>query len=270
LGDVPIRPLYRELAPFYEVLEERDYSSEVSLIASELERRGCRKVIDLGCGVGTHARMLAERGFEVTGIDLSPHMVRQARRASEGVTNVRFLVGDYYSYRPRRSFDAALCLNWSIPVVERDLARFLRNTWRMLKGGGLLIFDYEDPSDIVWSDLGEPQVDSWRFGDARLVRVSVASLRGCVMRSRDVYMVFGKPRGFKPPSERDRHLARWGREGVSVFLDISNVRFYETSHLRRVLARQGFQLETVHKIRTRRGYRRLYAVCVKGESAKHG
>jgi hypothetical protein len=90
------------------------------------------------------------------------------------------------------------------------------------------------------------------------------------MRSRDVYMVFGKPRGFKPPSERDRYLARWGREGVSVFLDISNVRFYETSHLWRVLARQGFQLETVHKIRTRRGYRRLYAVCVKGESAKHG
>lgn len=258
-----MRPLYRELAPFYEVLEERDYAAEVELIASELSKRGLGTVVDLGCGVGTHDRMLAARGFEVTGIDISPHMIRQARRASRGVAGVRYLVADYYSYRPGRLFDAALCLNWSIPVRSSDLGRFLRNTHRLLRTSGILIFDYEEPGDIVWTDLERPQVDTWRLGKTHIVRVSVATVSNSVMRSRDLYIVFGRPSSFKQPSEKERYFARWGSEGVRVALDVSTVRFYETEHLRRVVWRHGFSLDNVHALHTRRGYRRLYAVCTK-------
>ena len=71
--------------------------------------------------------------------------------------NVRpsFVVGSYYEYRPTESFDSALCLNWSIPVKDNEVKRFLNNTYSLLRPGGLLIFDFERVSQIVWSDVGK-------------------------------------------------------------------------------------------------------------------
>src|SRR5215470_5258763 len=55
------------------------------------------RVLDVGCGIGRWSRMLAARGAEVTGVDLSPTMIAQAqqRAAAEGVTDLcRFHVQD--------------------------------------------------------------------------------------------------------------------------------------------------------------------------------
>lgn len=53
------------------------------------------KALDIGCGTGAHAVELAQRGWDVTGIDLVPQAIRQAtRRAAEAGVPVRFVVGD--------------------------------------------------------------------------------------------------------------------------------------------------------------------------------
>lgn len=59
------------------------------------------KALDIGCGRGHWAIELAKRGWEVTGVDLSPRAVEQARElaAKEGV-DVRFLVGDITALDP--------------------------------------------------------------------------------------------------------------------------------------------------------------------------
>ncbi|MEM0445076.1 MAG: class I SAM-dependent methyltransferase [Nitrososphaerota archaeon] len=258
-----MRPLYKELAPFYEALEERDYEAELTLIDTELKRYGCKTVIDLGCGTGLHVRELAKRGYEAWGVDISSHMIRTAKRLARGVAKAKFIVADYYSYRAPKKFDCALCLNWSIPVNTRDLGRFFKNTARLLKPGGVLLIDYEKPDDIVWEDVGKPVIDYWEFKGGKIVRVSVGQIRENVMRSRDVYVVFGSSRMFMPPSERERYLGRWARENVTAFLDVSYVRFYDPVEIEGEASRHGFRVDKVLTLPRKRGYKRLYSSLVR-------
>lgn len=69
------------------------------------------RVLDLGCGVGRWSRLLAARGATVTGVDISPTMIEEARRraASEGVSErCRFAVGDVSALEVEGEFDLIL------------------------------------------------------------------------------------------------------------------------------------------------------------------
>ncbi len=257
------RPLYKELAELYETIEERNYEAEISLIDKVFKEHHVKSVIDLGCGTGIHVRELAKRGYRTLGIDISPSMIRVAKKRASGLKGVSFVKADYYTYNPKARFDGALCLNWSIPVTLRGLEKFFSNTAHLLREGGVLIVDYEKPSDIVWSDVGKPVIDSWRFSGGQIVRVSVGEIRRNLMKSRDVYIVFGRPRGFSPPSEEERYLGRWRGEDVSVFLDVSYVRFYEPRELAKIASRYGFSSKRILSVKTKRGYVRLYNIFIK-------
>jgi len=55
------------------------------------------RVLDIGCGVGRWSRLLASRGADVTGVDISPTMIEEARRRAQGegvADRCHFLVGD--------------------------------------------------------------------------------------------------------------------------------------------------------------------------------
>jgi SAM-dependent methyltransferase len=69
------------------------------------------RVLDVGCGVGRWSRLLAARGAEVLGVDLSPTMIEQARQraAAEGVAGrCRFRVGDLATLDVGERFDLVL------------------------------------------------------------------------------------------------------------------------------------------------------------------
>jgi len=69
-------------------------SSELRRVLAEVLIQPCRAV-ELGCGTGTSAVWLAQQGFDVTALDLSPLAIERARqRAEEGGVTVRFLVAD--------------------------------------------------------------------------------------------------------------------------------------------------------------------------------
>ncbi|MFF8675470.1 class I SAM-dependent methyltransferase [Streptomyces sp. NPDC015242] len=94
-------------------------------------------VLDLGCGTGSLSLLAAEQGHRVTGVDLSPAMVRLARQKPAGRDAV-FLVGD--AAAPpigERRFDAVLVRHvlWTLP----DPARVLRHWCGLLRPGGRLV-----------------------------------------------------------------------------------------------------------------------------------
>jgi SAM-dependent methyltransferase len=73
-------------------------SSELLRVLDEEQIAPCR-AIDLGCGTGTNVVHLAERGFDVTGVDLSPLAIERCRQRASGLDpevrpRVRFLVAD--------------------------------------------------------------------------------------------------------------------------------------------------------------------------------
>ncbi len=100
-------------------------------------------VEDLGCGRGRHAIPLAQRGYEVTGVDLSDKMLRLARSRSErdGV-HVEWVRGDMRKFCRPGAFDACLSLFTSFGYFsDRENQAVLDNVGRSLKPGGRLLLD---------------------------------------------------------------------------------------------------------------------------------
>lgn len=102
------------------------------------------RVLDSACGTGMHAIALAGRGYRLTGADLSPAMIAQARRNAAGAgVDVRFAIaglGDMAAVF-HEEFDALLCLGNSLPHVpdENGLRIALRDMSLCLRPGGLLL-----------------------------------------------------------------------------------------------------------------------------------
>ena len=86
-------------------------SAEVDFIESTLEIPKGGRILDVACGHGRHAVELAKRGYQVTGIDLSPRFIEMAIQSSRssGLSNAEFLVGDMRQTHFVNCFDATFC-----------------------------------------------------------------------------------------------------------------------------------------------------------------
>jgi SAM-dependent methyltransferase len=97
-------------------------------------------ILDVCCGTGYLAALLAERGYRVSGFDASPEMVRYAR---ETAPTADFQVGDAATYRAAGQYDAAVSTFDSLNhILEMSgLEAAFRNIAAALKPDGLLAFD---------------------------------------------------------------------------------------------------------------------------------
>lgn len=98
------------------------------------------RVIELGCGVGWLSIMLARRGFDVVGVDISPDAIAAGRQQRDvlGLSKLDFQIADYEGLEAAdESFDAAIFFS-SLHHAE-DEAAALQNAFRILKPNGILI-----------------------------------------------------------------------------------------------------------------------------------
>jgi SAM-dependent methyltransferase len=131
------------------VYRDKDYAAECDLIEHIFQTCAdgpIRSVVDLGCGTGNHAIPLAQRGYEVVGIDLSERMLEHARRKAAELPNsskVTLHQGDVRSIDLERHVDAALMMFavLSYQLENSDVLSVLRTARRHLRLGGLLVFD---------------------------------------------------------------------------------------------------------------------------------
>jgi SAM-dependent methyltransferase len=111
------------------------------------------RVLDVGCGVGRWSRMLAARGADVTGVDLSPTMVAQAqqRAAADGVADrCRFQVQDLSRLDVGGQFDVVLGVTVLQHILDPELLRdALRRMTSHLAPGGRMILLEAAPTGII-------------------------------------------------------------------------------------------------------------------------
>ncbi|HEX9460379.1 MAG TPA: class I SAM-dependent methyltransferase [Thermoanaerobaculia bacterium] len=93
-----------------------------------------KRILDLGSGTGEHARFLASKGFDVTGVDSSAAMLEKSRAGDDA--GVRFVAGDLRDVASvvDTSFGAAYCIGNVLPHLndEDDLARLAAGLRRVL------------------------------------------------------------------------------------------------------------------------------------------
>lgn len=138
---------YSILARFYDLCIEADYAEWVDYLL-ELCRyhdHAPHTVVDLGCGTGNLTLPLAELGCQLTGVDLSPAMVAEARRkAAQRGLDIAFHAADLRTFSPvEGAFDTAIsgCDVLNYCTTKEDLRAAFASVKRLLAPGGLWLFD---------------------------------------------------------------------------------------------------------------------------------
>ena len=113
-----------------------------------------RKILDIGTGTGFFSVLLGRDGYRMTGIDLTPAMVEEARReAKKFKARARFLVMDAQELKfEDESFDAIITRNltWTLPDVKKAYEEW----YRVLRVGGRLInYDANYANAIAKGDV---------------------------------------------------------------------------------------------------------------------
>lgn len=150
--------IYDHFARYYDA-DLQDYIDDLSLY-HEMARRTGGPLIELMCGTGRLLIPLAEDGYHITGVDISPAMLAIARRRiadHELETQISVVEGDIRTVAlPQNHFSLAfVALNSFMHLDDiEEQCEALENIYDMLAPGGILIIDLfsPNPEDIVNED----------------------------------------------------------------------------------------------------------------------
>jgi len=227
-----IAPVEGKIDAFYEEVEGAygrfapDYDQAVGMNAmaargkaaaltrvTQLSQKGSR-LLDIGCGPGHEATVLARRGYRVLGVDSAAEMVELARERAEGLSSEKC---DFLQMRASeigrladegRTFDGAYSF-YAVLNLEPRLDAFAQGAARLLPEGAPLVIGLLNPT--VFFELV-------------------------------LYPFFGRLKGYRKASQRPVRLkvARGGAEDVACYL-------YPAPHFARLLA-PWFNLESTSAV----------------------
>lgn len=175
---------YDFLAGCYDQLTyDVDYCAWADYIEKHFRQRGLpgRTVLDLACGTGSLTRELAERGYEMIGVDLSPDMLAEAAEKNHNVNAIppMFLCQSMDKLDLYGTIDACVCCLDSVNYVTspKKLQKAFERVHLFLMPGGLFLFDINTPEKLmgldgqIFLDETEDTYCVWRAEYSRRRRV---------------------------------------------------------------------------------------------------
>ncbi|MBW6466849.1 MAG: class I SAM-dependent methyltransferase [Brevefilum sp.] len=160
----------------------KTYTQEATFVQSLLTRFGDKphqKILELGCGTGTHSFLLEDFGHEILATDLSPDMIEKAiQKAASRGSKIKFAAQDMLELdQPKRPFDAVICLFDSFCYIldNDDVEEVLKRVHDHLKPGGLFIFEFWNAAAMI-NHLDPIRVKRLAHGEDQLVKISEAEL----------------------------------------------------------------------------------------------
>jgi histidinol-phosphate/aromatic aminotransferase/cobyric acid decarboxylase-like protein/SAM-dependent methyltransferase len=200
-------------------------AAEVDYLAGVLrEHAPGARVLDAGCGVGRHAVGLAQRGFEVVGVDVSGYALRRAESAAAAARvpltlHRADLLGsaNWASFGP---VDAVVCIQAFGWGTDAEQLRLLRRLRRLLPDDGVLVLDHSSLLAIAR-----------RYRNADRVDIDGVTVEFT--------------RRFAAVSGRSGGEVRLRRPDGSTTAIPDDVRLYQPAEVRDLLRRSGFRVSTV-------------------------
>lgn len=145
--------MFRDYAQFYDLLyREKDYEAECSFLEQVFARYATRPVytiLDLGCGTGGHIFPLAQRGYQMTGVDQSEQMLAEARskdanfRDKIKIPQISFYHGDICTLDLKCTYDAVISMFAVMGYMtsNQDFEAAIKSARKHLKTNGVFLFD---------------------------------------------------------------------------------------------------------------------------------
>lgn len=130
---------------------------DLDVYAAIVDELGARTVLDIGCGTGSLAVLLATRGISVTGVDPAAASLDVAR-TKPGADRVRWIDGDATTL-PAMQVDLAMMTGNVAQVFRTDAlwSATLAGAYAALRPGGALVFETRDPARQAWLEWDSPE-----------------------------------------------------------------------------------------------------------------
>ena len=145
---------YHNLAVSYDRLtSDVDYEATVDFYYEILKQENLtpRTAVDLACGTGSVTAILARKGLQVIGVDMSEEMLTVAsQKAGEAGLMPWFTCQSLQQLRLPRAVDLAVCALDSLDYITDpdDCREALRRVYKYLNPGGIFIFDVNTPEKL--------------------------------------------------------------------------------------------------------------------------
>ena len=141
---------YEALAASYDRLtNDVDYEATVDFYYEILKQEGLkpRTAVDLACGTGSVTAILARKGLQVIGVDMSEEMLTVASQKAE---DAWFICQSLQQLRLPKAVDMAVCALDSLDYITNpnDCKEAIRRTYKYLNPGGIFIFDVNTPEKL--------------------------------------------------------------------------------------------------------------------------
>lgn len=243
---------YHALAVSYDRLtNDVDYEATVAFYWQILEREGLHPAtaVDLACGTGSVSWLLAQKGLDVIGVDLSEQMLSVAvQKFPDAAKRPQFICQPLQQLHLPRGVDLAVCALDSLDYIldPVDCEQAIARIYRVLNPGGCFIFDVNTPRKLramdgqvfldededvycVWRgsfdektnicsygmDLFQRQGDIWHrsFEEHCEYAYSAEQLIGFLKNAGFTNVCVYADRSFSPPSKSEQRIYIKARKG---------------------------------------------------------
>jgi SAM-dependent methyltransferase len=144
--------VFGDYSKYYDLLySTKEYSNEVNfvdLLLAKYSKKSIQSLLELGSGTGKHALHLAQKGYQIDGVDLSHEMLEMAgkflsRSDPSHSSRVSLSQADIRTLRNNKQYDAAISLFhvMSYQTTNEDLKAVFQTVKEHVHPGGVFIFD---------------------------------------------------------------------------------------------------------------------------------
>lgn len=244
--------------------KDKDYEKECNFIETIFTKRSenIRTILDLGCGTGGHALILAKRGYEVVGIDRAKDMLKIANlKAKQENFTIKFIHGDITDIDLQMKFDAVISMFavMSYQTTNAALAGICSVAKKHLVPGGLFIFDCWYGPAVLSEKPGVCIKEVKLNGTEKIVRFTEPILNTLTHTVETRFKIWNIRNGHLISETKESHLMRFLYPlEIKYFLEVAGfnkIEFCPFLELERQLSNKDWNMTVIAKASRRRNAR---------------